>query len=170
MNFLQSWRRDAIINIKLLFFLFFFSRLCAIREMMNAWNVYYFPTIFYELHFFFYFLLRNLSFSFHNLRLSIDKIRVSFPREKKELYNYRVMSTEFFHERMRKFDKSFFLSRDKFNAFSPYKCIFCERSKEFFIVGETEKHARPCLNSRDILTNNSYFFVLWNTYNFVVSY
>lgn len=55
MNFLQSWRRDAIINIKLLFFLFFFSRLCAIREMMNAWNVYYFPTIFYELHFFFIF-------------------------------------------------------------------------------------------------------------------
>lgn len=55
MNFLQSWRRDAIINIKLLFFLFFFSRLCAIRERMNAWNVYYFPTIFYELHFFFIF-------------------------------------------------------------------------------------------------------------------
>lgn len=55
MNFLQSWRRDTIINIKLIFFLFFFSRLCAIREMMNAWNVYYFPTIFYELHFFFIF-------------------------------------------------------------------------------------------------------------------
>lgn len=28
MNFLQSWRRDAIINIKLLFFLFFF-RACV---------------------------------------------------------------------------------------------------------------------------------------------
>lgn len=169
MNFLQCWRRDAIINIKLLFFLFFFAPVC------DSWDDERFKCLlfsdnFLRTSFFFYFLLRNLSFSFHNLRLSIDKIRVSFPREKKELYNYRVMSTEFFHERMRKFDKSFFLSRDKFNAFSPYKCIFCERSKEFFIVGETEKHARPCLNSRDILTNNSYFFVLWNTYNFVVSY
>lgn len=110
--------------------------------------------------FFFIFYCEIYLSRFTIFSLSIDKIRVSFPREKKELYNYRVMSTEFFHERMRKFDKSFFLSRDKFNAFSPYKCIFCERSKEFFIVGETEKHARPCLNSRDILTNNSYFFVL----------
>lgn len=90
MNFLQSWRRDAIINIKLLFFLFFFAPVC------DSWDderlkCLLFSDNFLRTSFFFLFFIAKFIFLVSQSSVCQSTKYEFRSREKKK--NYRIIES-----------------------------------------------------------------------------